>query len=109
MAGDENLNLDEETLDTFNNVKEGLTETVLTLDKSSYGEDTEAYVADVAEALDTTLTENGIELDEETIETMAQYISDNNDLISELETMDDATLTNILIQYYLTYSEAINP
>ena len=109
MAGDESLNLDEESLDTFNNVKEGLTESVLTLDKSSYGEDTEAYINDVAEALDTTLTENGITLDDGVIDTMAQYISDNNELISELETMDDATLTNILIQYYLAHPEVVTP
>ncbi len=109
MAGEADLGLTQETLDTFNSVKDGLTENVLALDKSSYGEDTEAYVNDVAVALDTTLTENGIELDQDIIDGMAEYISNNDETISELEAMDDATVSNILIQYYASYIASTNP
>ena len=109
MVGENDLTLTDETLDTFNNIKSGLNDTLLTIDKSTYGEDTEAYVNDVASALDTTLTANGIELDDAAIEDMAEYISDNNEMISELESMDDTTLTNILIQYYLSHTTTTTP
>lgn len=109
MAGEDELGLTQETLDTFNNVKDGLTENVLSLDKASYGEDTEAYVNDVAAALDTTLTEQGIELDQDILDGMAEYISENDETISALETMDDATVSNILIQYYASYIASTNP
>lgn len=109
MAGEAELGLTQETLDTFNNVKDGLTENVLSLDKASYGEDTEAYVNDVAAALDTTLTEQGIELDQDILDGMAEYISENDETISALETMDDATVSNILIQYYASYIASTNP
>ena len=103
MAGDNELGLDDATIDTFNNVKDGLAESVLTIDKSTYGEDTEAYVNDVADALDSVLTENSITLSDEALNEMAEYISENNETISSLEALDDTTVTNILIQYYVTY------
>lgn len=109
MVGESDLGLDDDTLDTFNNVKDGLAENVLTIDKSTYGEDTDAYVSDVADALDTTLTEAGIDLSDDALTEMAEYISENNEQITALETLDDVTVTNILIQYYTAYMSTTNP
>lgn len=107
MAGESDLTLDEETLDTFNEIKNGLSETLLTLDKDSYGENTEAYEKDVAEAIDSTLTENGIELAPDVIDGMAKYVSDHNEKFKDLSELDDAALCDILISYYAAYGNTI--
>ena len=108
MVGESDLTLDEDSLNTFNNVKEGLTDTLLTLDKDSYGDNTAQYEKDVASAIDSTLTENGIALAPDVIDGMAKYVSDNNEKFEELSELDDAALCDILISYYGAYMNSIS-
>lgn len=107
MAGESDLTLDSETLDTFNEIKTDLSDTILALDKESYGENTAAYEEDVAQAIDATLTENGIELAPDVTLGMAKYVSENNDKFKSLSELDDAALCDILISYYLALGNTI--
>ncbi len=97
------IGLDEETEVLYENVKGGLVET-LAIDKSTYQDD-EEYIEAVSESINQTLTENGIEIEPEMVDTMANYVNDNYE---ELNIESEDSLNKILISYYDAYIEYMN-
>jgi uncharacterized membrane protein required for colicin V production len=92
----DSLNLGEEGAQLYEKVSEGLNDT---LSISKEGKTEEEYVKEVSESISATLTENNIELEPEIIDTMAQYVSDNNLADSGASTED------LLITYFDAYLE----
>ncbi len=95
----EKAGITEESVETYENIKDSLNSDVLSIDKESYGTK-EEYVADVSTALDTTLKNNNIELEKDIVDTMAEYIADNYSDTSELT---DEMASDIIISYYDAY------
>ena len=84
---------------SYESVKNSVNE-VLQVKKENYATD-EEYKEDLSNALDSALTNNGIELDDEIIDGIADHIGDNySDFAGEL-TDDD--FNDILLSYYDVY------
>ena len=100
MAGQ--IGIEGVTEETYESVKEGV-HTLLSIKKE--GKTEEAYKEEVKTTLNQTLTENNIDLSDEIVDEMAQYVSDNyeNLNIGELEEMDDDKVTDVLLSYYDAY------
>lgn len=92
----ENTGLGEEGAQLYENVTAGLNQTLAI---SKEGKTEEEYVAEVSASINTTLVENGIELEPEIVDTMAQYVNDNIDVES------GATAEDILITYFDAWLE----
>jgi hypothetical protein len=93
--------LDQSTIDTYENVKQGLNSNVLTIEKSSFATE-EEYVSAVSDSLDQTLKENNITLEKDVVDSMAQYVSDNFDEVDEIT---DDQANDIILSYYDAYLE----
>ena len=89
-----------EAEELYDNVKTGLNE-VLSAKREDY-ETEEEYKADVTDKLDTTLKDNGIELEPEIVDTMADYIIENYGDKTEITDQD---ITDALLSYYDAYAE----
>lgn len=98
----ENLNMDENTLQVYENVKGGVND-ILALNKEDYTSE-EAYKADVKAELNDTLTDNGIELDDEVIDGMTDYIAEN---YSDTDEITDADVNDAILSYYAAYADAV--
>ena len=87
---------------TYESVKSGVKE-LLTIKKEEKTE--EEYKEEVKRTLDKTLKENDIEVSEEIVSEMAQYVSDNYEElhIDELEDLDDDKISDVLLSYYDAY------
>ncbi len=95
------VGIDENALTTLDNIKNGITENILSIEKESYDTE-EEYVADISSALDATLKENSIVLEKKIIDTMAEYVSEN---FSDIEILTDDAANDIIISYYDAYLE----
>ncbi|MBE6644743.1 MAG: CvpA family protein [Ruminococcaceae bacterium] len=91
--------IDEKSFETFESIKSGINTSVLTIDKNGY-ENEEDYVADVSSALDETLKTNGIELEKEIVDGIADYVADN---YSETKEITDEEACDIILNYYDAY------
>ena len=75
---------------------------VLSVERSDYATDDEYYGA-IGEVLDSTLRENGIALEGEIIDSIAEYIGDE---YSDIDEMTDAQFNDMLLYYYDAYLDA---
>ncbi len=103
----ENLGLSEETMQVYEDVKTGLNETIK-INRKDYaeGDDGEKeYRSAVSKSLDTTLKDNGITLEPEIVDTMADYVADN---FADKEEITDDELNDIILSYYDAYVDYIN-
>ncbi|MBO7304437.1 MAG: CvpA family protein [Clostridia bacterium] len=91
--------LSPEMVDVYDNVKTGLNDEVLQINKDDYATD-EEYVEAVSGSLDTVLKQNNIELEPEIVDTMAEYISEHH---SELSEITDDEINDIILSYYDAY------
>ena len=91
-----------ESEELFTNVKTNLNE-ILLKNREDY-EDENEYKADVSATLDSTLKENGIEMDAELVDGMADYIVKNYGEKSEITDQD---ITDALLAYYDVYADWI--
>ena len=85
----------------YETVKSGLN-SVVAIDKSQYEGKEEEYYEAVSESLNTTLLENGIELEPEIVDSMAQYIGDT---YGDKNEISDEEFNDIMINYYDSYLE----
>lgn len=97
MAGSFGDGLSEDVVATYENLKTGLQD-VAALQKEDY-ENEEEYKAAVSVKLDETLKEEGIELETEIVDQMADYVAEN---YSGAE-LSDADVDDILLSYYEAY------
>lgn len=90
------------TEETYESVKSGVKE-LLTIKKEEKTD--EEYKEEVKTTLNKTLKENDIEVSEEIVTEMAQYVTDNyEDLhIDEFGDLDDDKISDVLISYYDAY------
>ena len=95
------VGIDEKALETFDNVKNGIADNVLTIEKENYATE-EEYVQQISNALDTTLRENEIELEKGIVDKMAEYVSEHFD---DVETLTDDGAADIIFSYYDAYLE----
>ena len=95
-------------VETYENIKDGVND-VLALNPDDYATPDE-YVEARNEALDATLTENGIELEPEIVDGIGDYIDEN---FSDVEELTDEQLSDIILSYYDVYmqnqGEGTNP
>jgi hypothetical protein len=77
---------------------------VLSVERADYATEDE-YIGAVSEALDGTLRENGITLDDEIIDSIAEYIGDE---YSDINEMTDEQFNDMLLYYYDAYLEYIS-
>ncbi len=96
------MGLSEDVLEVYDNVKSGVNE-ILALNASDY-ETHEEYVNAVSENLDATLKENNIEIDEDTLNNMSNYIADNYADVSEIS---DEDINRAILSYYSAYADAL--
>ena len=89
-----------EAEELYDNVKTGLND-ILSTSRDDY-ETEEEYKADVSSKLDTTLKDNGIELEAEIIDGMTDYIVENYGDKTEITDQD---ITDALLSYYDVYAE----
>lgn len=84
--------------ETYDNVKDGIKD-IISIDKESY-ETHEEYVGAISESLNSTFSQNGIEVEEDIVDEMADYVADN---YSEVEDLSDAEINDIILSYYNAY------
>lgn len=99
----DSLGFDEDTTELYENVKEDLT-TVLNHNKSDF-ETEEEYKQAVSDDLDKALTDNNLNIDEETKKSMVDYIADN---YGEHEgEITDKEINDALLSYYQAYADSL--
>ena len=97
----DSLEIPGDAVEVYENVKQGVVD-ILELNKEDFAT-TEEYVATIQENLDTTLAENGIELEDEVLNTMATYVSDNYSEIPDVSEITDAEINDVIFSYYEAY------
>ena len=95
----------EEAAELYENVKAGISD-VLSVSKD--GKTEEEYKAEVSEKLDTTLKDNGIEVEEEILNSMVDFVNENSDQLSNIAEED---LDTVILSYFDAYAKymAENP
>ena len=83
---------------TYDEIKTGMND-VLAVKKDNYAT-TEEYMEVLSGTLDDTLRDNGIELEEEIVDSIAEYIDTN---YSDTEDLTDEEFNDILLHYYDAY------
>ena len=83
----------------YESIKSGINSSVLSIDKNNY-EIREDYIADLSTALDSTLKDNGIEIEKQIVDEMAVYVADN---FSEVKEITDEVAIEIIFSYYDAY------
>ncbi len=102
MMGDA-LGFDSDTEEIYENVKEGIKD-VLNHNKSDF-ETEEEYKEAVYDDLDKALTENDLNIDEETKKVMVDYIADNyGDHEGDIT---DKEINDALLSYYKAYADSL--
>lgn len=101
------LGVSEETIEVYTNVREGLNETVKITKEDKTEEE---YVAAVSDSINGTLTKNGITLEKDIVDGIAQHISDNYEEYSQYQEsgIDEATMNSIILNYYDSYLASLN-
>lgn len=96
------IGLDEDATEIYNNVKDGMKD-VLAIKPTDYPDTEEGkaqYKEDLSNELDTTLKENGIELEPEIIDGIADYIDENVEIKDEYT---DEEINDVILSYYDAY------
>lgn len=106
MMNSTDVGLTEESLETFEDLKEDILTDVLAVREEDYAGDRAAYEAALSDALDTAMKDNGIELDEDTLSFMTSYIDEHHTEIGEF---DDMSMNDIILSYFDSYIAATNP
>ena len=89
---------------TYEDVKESVSD-VLAVKKDNFATE-EEYKEELSKTLDNALTDNGIELESEVVDGIADYIDENySDFIGELT---DEQFNDIILEYYDVYLDYIN-
>ena len=92
---------------TYDDVKESVSE-VLSVKKDDFATE-EEYKEELSSTLDKALTDNGIELDDEIIDGIADYIDENySDVAEVVGELTDEQFNDILLEYYDVYLDYIN-
>lgn len=93
----ESMGLGEDAEELYEDIKTGVND-ILAIDPESYSDPAE-YEAAVGDSIETTLAEQGIELEREVIDEMASAAADicrENDI----EELTDEQISDILLKYY---------
>ena len=85
---------------TYDDLKNGMNDVLLV--KQKPGETREEYMKNLSNALDNTLTEHGIKLEYEIVDSIAEYIDEN---YSSNEDFTDEEFNDVLLHYYDAYLE----
>ncbi|MBQ8689801.1 MAG: CvpA family protein [Clostridia bacterium] len=93
----------------YENIKEGFNSTIA-IEKE--GKTKDEYTTEVSASLDTVLRDNGIELDADVVDGMAEYVYDNYDSFQTVDedgnkTLSDQEMNNIVLSYYDAYIKAM--
>ncbi len=99
----QSVGLGDDSSELYQNVKDGMVE-VLQTKKDDYATD-EEYKEALHENLDNTLQDNGISLDDETLEAMTDFIAEN---FSDKDEITDKDVTDAILSYYSAYLEGQN-
>ena len=76
----------------------------VSIKKDEY-ETEEEYVGAISDSLNSTLVDNGIELDKALVDDMAQHVADN---FGDKENLSDEEIDSIILSYYAAYLENQN-
>lgn len=106
MAEDMDLGLTDESLATYEQLKDDVLDQVLSIREEDFGDDTAAYEAAISEALDGVLADNGIDVPEEVVSSMAKNVAENH---MSVEDFDDMSMNDIILHYFEVYMESQNP
>ena len=101
----DSLGLSEDATEIYENVKTGVSN-VLALNEADYA-DRDEYVEAVSTELNTTLKDNNINVDEQTLNNMSNYIADNYSDV-DVEMLTDEDINKAILSYYNAYAQA-NP
>lgn len=104
----ETLPFDEDIVQTYNQVKDDLSQNVLGLQRDDY-DTTEAYVADMESGLNAIFADVGLDVDPDVSHEMAVLIAEEP-MFDDFDpaTITDAQVNEILLSYYTAYQNA-NP
>jgi len=83
----------------YESVKEKINSNLITVNKSDF-ESEEEYTEKISEELDSMLTENGIEIEKEIVDGMAEYFTDN---FSDASEITDEMASDVILSYYDAY------
>ena len=100
LSGMGGVEVDEET---YENVKEGIGE-IVSIKKDDYAT-SEEYVSAISDSLNSTLVDNGIQLEKDVVDQMAQHVADN---YGDKENLSDEEIDSIILSYYSAYLESQN-
>lgn len=106
MAEDMDLGLTDESLATYEQLKDDVLDQVLSIREEDFGDDTVAYEAAISTALDGVLADHGIDVPEEVVNSMAKNVADNH---MSVEEFDDMSMNDIILHYFEVYMESQNP
>lgn len=106
MAGDMELGLTEESLAVYEDLKDDILDQVLTIREEDFDGDTEAYETAISEALGGVLADNGIDVSEEVVRSMAKNVAENH---MTVEDFGDMSMNDIVLHYFEIYMESQNP
>ena len=94
----ENAGIDPEVMNTVEDIK-GTLNDIVSINKNDY-ETEEEYKAEVSSKIDTTLTENGIPLDEEQLSMVTDFVCTE---LEGKEEITEADLVDFMAKYYSVY------
>ena len=97
----ENSGVDPEVMNTVEDIK-GTLNDIVSINKSDYATE-EEYKADVSDKIDSTLTENGIPLDEEQLSVVTDFVCEE---LEGKEEITEADLVDFMAKYYSVYMES---
>ena len=96
--------LDEEVVEKYETLKT-TTNSVLEVNNAEYATP-EEHKAAVSETLQETLVANDIELSDEIVDGMAEYIMNNEDLLGKSE-LSDEEFNELMLSYYSAYADQL--
>ena len=89
----------EDAAEIYESVKAGISD-VLSVSKD--GKTEEEYKAEVSEKLDATLRDNGIEVEEDILNSMVDFVNENSD---ELSNVAEEDLDTVILSYFDAYAK----
>ena len=99
----ESFGLDQDATELYSNVKDGIND-VVSVNKGDY-ETEEEYKDAVSDKLDEKLRENNIQLEEQIVDDMSQYIVDN---YSDVDEVTDEVVNDVILSYYDAYKDSVS-
>ena len=92
------------TGETYEKVVDGIKD-VIAIDKNDYVDNPDGYVDAISDSLNKTFTDNGIELDGELVDKMAEHVAKN---YSDVTSLTDQEINDIILSYYDAYLEYLD-